>query len=96
MLPYIPKTSKNEDRKQLLGNQQQMDNLERWVINNTGDGNRNNMLHRFAEILIDAGFDFEGIRTRVIELNDKLADKLDEAEINGSIMITVAKKLARP
>ena len=96
VLPYIPKTSKNEDRKQLLGNQQQMDNLERWVINNTGDGNRNNMLHRFAEILIDAGFDFEGIRTRVIELNDKLADKLDEAEINGSIMITVAKKLARP
>lgn len=96
VLPFIPKTSKNEDRKELLGSQQQLDNLERWVINNTGDGNRNNMLLRYATILIDAGFDFEGIRTRVIDLNNKLPDKLDEAEINGSIMITVSKKLAHP
>lgn len=95
VLPFIPKTSKNEERKQRLETQQQMDNLERWIINHTGDGNRNNMLLRFAMILVDAGFDFEAIRLRTVELNSKLPDKLDEAEIMGSIMITVGKALAK-
>lgn len=96
VLPYIPKTSKNEERKALLDDQQSMDNLERWVINNTGDGNRNNMLLRFATILVDAGFDIADIRSRVISLNDKLPDKLEDSEIDSSIMITVARKLANP
>lgn len=94
-LPFIPKTSKNEKRKELLNSQQSMDNLERWVINNIGDGNRNNMLLRYAMILLDAGFDFEGIRQRVVQLNSKIADKLDETEIMTTIMITVGKALAK-
>lgn len=94
-LPFIPKTSKNEDRKSLLDSQQSMDNLERWVINNIGDGNRNNMLLRYAMILMDGGFDFEGIRQRVIGLNDKIADKLDDAEIMSTVMVTVAKTLSK-
>lgn len=94
-LPFIPKTSKNEERKQLLNSQQSMDNLERWVINNIGDGNRNNMLLRYAMILLDGGFDFEAIRQRVLELNNKIADKLDEAEIMTTIMTTVMKNLAK-
>ena len=94
-LPFIPKTSKNEERKELMNSQQSMDNLERWVINNIGDGNRNNMLLRFGMILLDAGFDFETIRSRVINLNNKIADKLDEAEIMSTIMITVAKAIAK-
>ena len=95
VLPFIPKTSKNEDRKNQLNSQQSLDNLERWVINNTGDGNRNNQLMKYAFILVDAGYEFEAIRQRVSSLNDKLADKLDEAEIMGSIMITVGKALAK-
>jgi hypothetical protein len=94
-LPFIPKTSKNEERKELLNSQQSMDNLERWVINNIGDGNRNNMLLRFAMILLDGGFDFETIRQRVMTLNNKIADKLDEAEIMSTIMITVAKAISK-
>jgi len=94
-LPFIPKTSKNEDRKTLLNSQQSMDNLERWVINNIGDGNRNNMLLRYGMILVDAGFDFENIRSRVVSLNDKIADKLDEAEIMSTVMISVGKALSR-
>lgn len=94
-LPFIPKTSKNEERKGLLNSQQSMDNLERWVMNNIGDGNRNNMLLRYAMILLDAGFDFENIRSRVVGLNNKIADKLDEVEIMGTIMVTVAKAIAK-
>ena len=94
-LPFIPKTSKNEERKELLNSQQSMDNLERWVINNIGDGNRNNMLLRFAMILMDGGFDFENIRQRVVALNNKIVDKLDEAEIMSTIMISVAKAISK-
>lgn len=94
-LPFIPKTSKNEERKELMNSQQSMDNLERWVINNIGDGNRNNMLLRYAMILLDGGFDFENIRQRVMTLNNKIADKLDEAEVMSTIMITVAKAISK-
>ena len=95
VLPFIPKTSKNEERKQRFDSQQSLDNLERWVINNTGDGNRNNMLLRYAMILMDANFDFDGIRSRVMALNDKLPDKLEEVEIMSSIMVTVGKALSK-
>lgn len=95
VLPFIPKTSKNEERKQRFDSQQSLDNLERWVINNTGDGNRNNMLMKYAFILVDANFDFDGIRSRVVALNDKLPDKLDEVEIMSSIMVTVGKALSK-
>jgi len=95
VLPFIPKTSKNEERKKLLNSQQSMDNLERWVINNIGDGNRNNMLLRFSMILLDAGFGFEGIRSQVIALNEKIPDKLEESEIMGTVMVTVMKALAK-
>lgn len=94
-LPFIPKTSKNEERKALFDSQQSMDNLERWILNNSGDGNRNNMLLRYSMILIDGGFDFEAIRQRVVALNDKMPDKLDEAEVMGTVMVTVMKTLAK-
>lgn len=95
VLPFIPKTTKNIERKQLLDSQQSMDNLERWVINNIGDGNRNNMLLKYGMILVDGGFDFENVRTRVVALNDKIPDKLDESEIMATVMITVAKAIAK-
>lgn len=94
-LPFIPKTSKNEERKKVFNGQQSMDNLERWFINNTGDGNRNNQMIKFALLLVDMGLDFEGVRSRVVDFNDKLPDKLSEIEIMTSIMVTVAKKIAR-
>lgn len=94
-LPFIPKTSKNEERKLLLDSQQSMDNLERWVMNNIGDGNRNNMLLRYAMILVDAGFDFERIRQKVVDLNHKIPDKLEEAEIMTTIMVSIAKAIAK-
>lgn len=95
VLPFIPKTSKNEERKQLLTSQYQLDNLERWVLNKTGDGNRNKMLHSYARILVDAGFNFDNICSKVLSMNDKLADKLEEAEILSTIMVTVGRAIAK-
>ena len=95
ILPFIPKTSKNEEFRSRLLDQQGMDNLERWVINNTGDGNRNNMLLRYGMIFVEAGFDFDGVRQRVYALNEKLPSKLEESEILGTIMVSVGKAIAK-
>lgn len=97
VLPFIPKTTKNEARKVLLESQQAMDNLERWMINRIGEGNRNNMLLRYAMILVDAGLPYDVILSKVLALNGKIADSLDQAEIIGTIMVTVGKAIgARP
>lgn len=95
VLPFIPKTSKNEERKNQLNELHSLDNLERWFVHNTGDGNRNNQLMRYAFTLGDANYDFATINSRVLALNEKLADKLDESEIMGSIMISVGRALAK-
>lgn len=94
-LPFIPKTAKDEERKKQLDTQQQMDNLERWILNNSGDGNRNNMLLKYAMILVDAGFSEQNVGTKVIELNNKMPDKLDEMEIRSTILVSVARKIAK-
>lgn len=95
VLPFIPKTSKNEERKRLMNDQHSLNNLERWVINNTGDGNRNNMILRYAMLLVDAGFDLEQVRDKTIDLNDKLPDKLDESEILSTVMVSASKAIAK-
>ena len=96
ILPFIPKTSRNEDRRILLETQQDMDNLERWVLNNIGDGNRNNMLHRYARILTDSGMGLLDITTKVRLLNDRLPNKLTDTELTGTILATVAKHATTP
>ena len=93
VLPFIPKTTKNEERQSILKDQEHLDNLERWVINNTGDGNRNNMLLRYALVLLDSGLNQNQIKDKVLSLNDKLIDKLDELEIMSTVLYTVSQRL---
>ena len=69
ILPFIPKTTKDEERQSHLKDQEHLDNLERWIINNTGDGNRNNMLLRYALVLLDSGLNQHQIK-------DKSADSI--------------------
>lgn len=95
VLPFIPKTAKNEERRRVVDSQQSLDNLERWFVSNTGDGNRNNQIMRYAMILVDAGYDFEGVRSKVMSLNDKLPGKLKEQELMGTVMVTASKALAK-
>jgi hypothetical protein len=96
VLPFIPKTSKNEERKKQLESQADWDNLERWVRNNTGDGNRNNMLLRYAMILVDNGKPFDVVSDKVLAMNQKLDEQLDEIEIMSTVLKTVANRMATP
>ena len=93
VLGFIPKTTEAERTAKRALEQSNLDNLERWVINNIGDGNRNVQLHKYAMVLVDVGKTFEQVRAAVCGLNDKIPDKLAESELYATIMQSVAKKL---
>ena len=92
VIPYIPRTEKNEKREAQFKDQKDLDNLERWVINNTGDGNRNKQLYNYAMVLFESGTDFVEIGRKVRSLNDKLVDKLTDEELQATILKSVAGK----
>lgn len=92
VLPFIPKTSKNEQYRkdfQAIGS---MDNLERWFAGRIANGNRNNQMVKFALALVDSGLDLMTVQSRVLAFNAKLSNGLDVDEINNTVMRTVAKR----
>ena len=93
-MEFIPRTTKNDERKKGLLTTQSLSNLERWFVNNTVNGNRSNQLVKYGLVLVDSNKDFSSIRDAVIELNSKLPDKLSEREIDTTIMVTITKALA--
>jgi hypothetical protein len=92
-LLFIPKTAKNEERKQRIQDQQSLTNLERWFVNNTGSGNRSNQLIKYALLLVDSGLDTEAVKNSVLALNNKIPDKMEEAEIFSTILVTAGKAI---
>jgi len=88
---FIPKTSKNEKRKEKLLDQSSLNNLERWFINNTGQGNRSNQLIKYALLLVDSGKTMVKIEQAVNSLNDKLQDSLPDEEITNTIMLSARR-----
>lgn len=92
VLPYIPKTSKNEERQQNLIQQYNLEGIERWVLNNIGEGNRNNQLFKYAMILFDNGNDLPTIIEKLESLNEKIADKLSSEELHKTVISSISKK----
>ena len=92
VIPYIPRTAKNEEREARFKDQKDLDNLERWVLNNTGDGNRNKQLYNYAMVLVESGLEFIDIGERVRSLNNKLMDKLTEEELQATILKSIQSK----
>lgn len=92
-LPYIPKTAKNEQLMTERKDIQNLDNIQRWVYENTGEGNRSNQLYRYAMILVDMGCQFHEVEQSLLELNNNLRDPLPEKEIKNTILLTVSKKI---
>jgi hypothetical protein len=92
---FIPKTKKNDERKQQILDYASLSNMERWFITNTHtDENRNVQLHKYARVLVDMGYSFEETRIKVLGLNSGLPDKLSEKEIDSTVMVTATKAIA--
>jgi len=89
---FIPDTARCNKLKEHLDELHSFNAFERWFIDNTGDGNRNNQLLKFAMALVDLGEDTQNILARVMNLNSKIQDPLPEEEIHATVMKTVYQR----
>ena len=93
ILPFIPKTSRNDAFHERNKELASLDNLERWFAERMANGNRNNQMIKFALALVDSGMDYLTVERSVIEFNDKLTDKLDINELKSTVLVTAAKRI---
>lgn len=95
VLPFIPKTSRNEQYLQENRKLQSLDNMERWFAQRIASGNRNNQMIKFALALVDSGMTLIDVQHQVQAFNKKLNQPLTEDEIDSTIMVTVARRIQR-
>lgn len=91
-LPFIPKTSRNEQHKTNFQKLESLDNLERWFAQRIAVGNRNDNMAKYAFALVDSGMSLIDVQNAVHSFNKKLNNPLSENEIDGTIMVSVAKR----
>ena len=94
ILPFIPKTTRNEKHREQVKELQSLDNLERWFAQRIQSGNRNNQMIKFALALVDSGMDLPSVMNQVKHFNGQLNEPMSEQEIDTSIAVTVAKRYA--
>lgn len=92
ILPYIPRTKRNEDREKELS-ESSLTNIERWFLNNTASGNRSNQLIRYAFLLVDSGLQETEIKQKISDLNKKLSNPLPKSELDNTIMRSAIRRL---
>lgn len=92
VLPYIPKTKKNEERKQFVDSTANMDKLERYFFNKSEEGNRNNCIFKYGSALIDAGYDLDDLNLKIKAFNGKLPKPLTDEELMNTVINSVTRK----
>lgn len=92
VLPFIPKTKQNNEYVQSIADLGNLDNLERWFLNNMDIGSRNNNLLRYAMMLKDAGMDYNALEAKVLDLNNRANTPLKKDEVHATVLKSVAQK----
>jgi hypothetical protein len=93
-LPFIPRTSRNEEHQKKMQGLQSLDNLERWFAPRIAQGNRNNEMIKFALALASSGMSFTELENAVLAFNSKLSNGLPADEIRSTVLVTAARKIA--
>jgi hypothetical protein len=93
VLPFIPRTKRNEARQAEYKALESLDNLERWFAQRIAEGSRNNGMIKFALALVDSGMDYNEVEQKVLAFNSKLSNGLDPAELQRTVLVTAAKRL---
>lgn len=95
-LPFIPKTSKNEQFLKEHKAIESLNNLERWFAQRIAQGNRNNNMLKFALALADSGMRHIDAERAVQAFNDKLNTPLSRQELSSTVLVTLAKRYSKP
>lgn len=91
--PFIPGTPRSTSMKDHIKSLSGLPQMERWFAMQASSGKRNNMLLRFAYLLVDLKFPLQEIEARVMNLNKSIAEPLPEQEIRQTIIRSVAQKI---
>ena len=92
---FIPDTQKSIEFKKNMGDMSDLDALERYFMLELSHGaTRNNLMLRFATMLVDGGLGYEEIELKTLALNDKIDPPLPFKELNSTVFTTVRKKLS--
>ena len=91
-LPFIPHTKKNESFLASEGKIANLGALEKWFTRQFTEGNRNNVLFKYAMCLVDAGKDYATIERSVKSFNNAQENKLPNDELESTVLTEVAKK----
>lgn len=92
VLPFIPRTTKNEAHNKQMKSVASLSNLERWFSQQMSIGNRNNNMLKYGLILVDSGMSLVEVTNRIYEFNNKLDHPLSVQEIKDTVLVTVSKK----
>lgn len=92
VLPFIPKTKANNEYVQNVADLGNLDNLERWFLNNMDVGSRNNSLLNYAMMLKDAGLAYDDMEKKVLDLNKRSSAPLKVDELQMTVLKSVASK----
>ena len=91
---FIPDTSNEKEYRKRLEDLSNLDNLERFFMSQIDDGlGRNNVILKFALMLVDGGQNYEQVEDRVLALNEKLVSPIPVSEIMSTVMKTVRRKM---
>lgn len=91
-LPFIPHTKKNESFLASEGKIANLGALEKWFTRQFTEGNRNNVLFKYAMCLLDAGKDYPTIERSVKSFNAAQENKLSDDEVETTVLVEVARK----
>lgn len=92
VLPFIPKTKKNEERKAFIDSTGNMDKLERYFYSTIEEGNRNNTLFKYGAALIDAGRGLDDLVLKIKAFNSKLPKPISDEELNNTVLQSVTQR----
>lgn len=95
VLPFIPKTKANNEYVQQVADLGNLDNLERWFLNNMDIGSRNNTLLNYAMMLKDAGASFDEVEKKTLDLNKRSNAPLKQEELYSTVLKSVGSKYTK-
>lgn len=90
-IPYLPNTKKNEERIAQDAKLSNLDKVQKFFAKEWHTG-RNNTLLKYALMLLDSGVSLHNAIESVRKFNSSFSDPLEEAELNDSVLKTLAKK----
>ena len=92
---FIPHTTKAIALNATNNTYLNTSNLEKWYLREVDEGaGRNNTLVKYALVLVDSGVALSSVLSKVASMNKMFKSPISNSEINNSISVTVAKKVA--